>query len=108
MLTRRSQFPTVGTSHSRLRTPHAMILAHDKQYIYLFLQQVELVALVGMFSRNARQPVEAKFIFGLRRFPVVSLQQADDVFVQVVPPTGAGAVLVDVVEIGRASCRERV
>ncbi len=41
--------------------------------------------------------LKPKSFSGVRGFAVIGLQQADDVFVEIVPPTGARLVLLDVV-----------
>ncbi len=91
------QFAKGATFHAGVRAGDSGVLAHDEEAIDFAVEHVEKIALMRVIAGYAGDPVKAIFVFFGGGFAVIGFEQADDVFVDVVPPAGAPAVFVDVV-----------
>ena len=67
--------------------PTAGILPHDEQTFELAVHHVEPITKMGVIAGHPRQPVETEVVLFGRCIAVIRLQETDDVFVKVRPPT---------------------
>ena len=84
-------------SMPRVRRAHRRVLSHDEQAVDFAVRHVNPVSKMGMIAGDARQPVESEIVFFGCVLAVVRLQQAHNVLVEVVPPSGFGRVVLDII-----------
>ena len=90
------QFAKGRAFELRVRGADRRILSHDEQPFELSVGHVQPIAEMGMVAGELRQPSESEIIFLRCRVAVVSLEQADDVLVDVVPPAFRRLVLLEI------------
>src|SRR5207245_4086245 len=81
--------PTVGSANGR-------VLTHDKQSLHFSVRHIQPVAELTVISSDARQPVEAVIVFFGGSIAVVSLHEADEIFVEARPHASASFMLLNV------------
>ena len=79
------QFGEGFALQAAIRCAYSRILAHHKQSFHLPVGHVEPISEVRMIARYSRQPVESPVIFFGGCIAVISLHQADEVFVKARP-----------------------
>src|SRR6185437_11336835 len=90
------QFAKRGSLKSSVCGSDCGILAHDEETFHLAILHVEPVARLGVVAGDARKPSEAKFVVFRCCLAVPGFEEADDVLLEIAPPSGFAAMTLDV------------